>query len=86
MSVSRAKKVSASLALLVVFSGLGAGTASAVKPAQGSTFTPGTCTTTTGHGTNATQETDPGQCTSADNDTKHTNTPGTNTGHGFVAD
>jgi hypothetical protein len=58
--------------------------AGAVKPPQGDEFTPGTCTTTTGHGSNAVQETDPGQCGSADNDNKHTEDDGINTGHGFV--
>jgi hypothetical protein len=54
--------------------------AGAVKPSQGSTFETGTCTTTTGHGSNAIQTTDTGNCNSADNP----NQGGTNTGHGFV--
>jgi hypothetical protein len=56
----------------------------AVKPAQGSTFSTGTCTTTSGHGSNATQTTDTGNCTSADNPNQGGTTGGTNTGHGFV--
>jgi hypothetical protein len=60
--------------------------AGAVKPSQGSTFENGTCTTTTGHGSNATQTTDLGNCTSADNPNKGGTTTGTNTGHGFVPD
>ena len=63
-----------------------AGTAGAVKPSQGSTFETGTCTTTSGHGSNATQTTDNGNCTSADNPTKGGTNGGTNTGHGFVSD
>jgi hypothetical protein len=58
----------------------------AVKPSQGSTFDTGTCTTTTGHGSNATQTTDPGACTSADNPNQGGNNDGINTGHGFVSD
>jgi hypothetical protein len=58
--------------------------AGAVKPAQGSEFETGTCTTTTGHGSNATQTTDNGNCSSADNPNKGGTTDGTNTGHGFV--
>jgi hypothetical protein len=58
----------------------------AVKPSQGSTFDTGTCTTTTGHGSNATQTTDHGACTSADNPNQGGTTGGTNTGHGFVSD
>jgi hypothetical protein len=57
----------------------------AVKPSQGSTFSTGTCTTTSGHGSNATQTTDNGNCTSADNPNQGGTTDGTNTGHGFVA-
>jgi hypothetical protein len=57
----------------------------AVKPAQGSTFETGTCTTTSGHGSNAVQTTDNGNCTSADNPNKGGTDPGTNTGHGFVS-
>jgi hypothetical protein len=57
----------------------------AVKPSQGSTFDSGTCTTTTGHGSNATQTTDTGACTSADNPNQGGSTGGTNTGHGFVS-
>jgi hypothetical protein len=57
----------------------------AVKPAQGSTFDTGTCTTTSGHGSNATQTTDTGNCTSADNPNQGGTSGGTNTGHGFVA-
>ncbi len=59
--------------------------AGAVKPSQGSTFDTGTCTTTSGHGSNATQTTDNGNCTSADNPTKGGTNGGTNTGHGFVS-
>ena len=59
--------------------------AGAVKPSQGSTFETGTCTTTSGHGSNATQTTDNGNCTSADNPKKGGNNTGTNTGHGFVS-
>jgi hypothetical protein len=59
--------------------------AGAVKPSQGSTFETGTCTTTSGHGSNATQTTDNGNCTSADNPTKGGTNGGTNTGHGFVS-
>jgi hypothetical protein len=59
--------------------------AHAVKPAQGSTFETGTCTTTTGHGSNATQTTDNGNCNSADNPNKGGTSGGINTGHGFVA-
>jgi len=55
-----------------------------VKPSQGSTFSTGTCTTTSGHGSNATQTTDNGSCTSADNPNQGGTTSGTNTGHGFV--
>lgn len=58
--------------------------AGAVKPAQGSEFETGTCTTTTGHGSNAIQITDTGNCGSADNPNQGGTTPGTNTGHGFV--
>jgi hypothetical protein len=58
--------------------------AGAVKPPQGDEFTPGTCTTTTGHGSNAVQTTDNGQCGSADNPNKGTEDDGINTGHGFV--
>jgi hypothetical protein len=58
--------------------------ADAVKPAQGSTFDTGTCTTTSGHGSNATQTTDTGNCTSADNPNQGGTSGGTNTGHGFV--
>ena len=57
----------------------------AVKPAQGSTFETGTCTTTTGHGSNATQTTDTGNCNSADNPNQGGTSGGINTGHGFVA-
>ena len=57
----------------------------AVKPAQGSTFNTGTCTTTSGHGSNATQTTDTGNCNSADNPNQGGTSGGTNTGHGFVA-
>ena len=56
----------------------------AVKPSQGSTFDTGTCTTTSGHGSNATQTTDNGNCSSADNPNQGGTTDGTNTGHGFV--
>ena len=59
--------------------------AGAVKPSQGSTFETGTCTTTSGHGSNATQTTDNGNCTSADNPKKGGTDSGTNTGHGFVS-
>jgi hypothetical protein len=58
--------------------------AGAVKPPQGSEFETGTCTTTTGHGRNAEQTTDNGNCDSADNPNKGGTTEGTNTGHGFV--
>jgi len=63
---------------------LSAAPAGAVKPAQGSTFQTGTCTTTTGHGSNATQTTDTGNCGSAENPNKGGTSEGTNTGHGFV--
>jgi hypothetical protein len=59
--------------------------AGAVKPPQGDEFTPGTCTTTTGHGSNAEQTTDNGQCGSADNPNKGTEDDGINSGHGFVS-
>ena len=74
------------IALLVCGTGIvsSAGAASAVKPTQGSTFETGTCTTTTGHGSNATQTTDNGACTSADNPNQGGTQSGTNTGHGFV--
>jgi hypothetical protein len=58
--------------------------AGAVKPPQGSTFETGTCATTTGHGSNAIQTTDNGNCNSADNPNQGGTTGGTNTGHGFV--
>ena len=58
--------------------------AGAVKPSQGSTFESGTCTTTTGHGSNAVQTSDPGNCNSANNPNQGGTTGGTNTGHGFV--
>jgi len=64
---------------------LAAGPAGAVKPSQGSTFETGTCTTTSGHGSNATQTTDNGNCTSADNPNQGGTSGGINTGHGFVA-
>ena len=70
-------------ATTAMLTGLGAGAANAVKPAQGDEFTPGTCTTTTGQGANAVQTTDPGQCGSADNQKKHTEEDGINTGGGF---
>jgi hypothetical protein len=60
--------------------------AGAVKPPQGSEFETGTCTTTTGHGSKATQTTDNGNCNSADNPNKGDTTGGHNTGHGFVPD
>jgi hypothetical protein len=60
--------------------------AGAVKPSQGSTFETGTCTTTSGHGSNAVQTTDNGNCGSADNPNKGGTNTGTNTGHGFVPD
>ena len=60
--------------------------AGAVKPTQGSTFETGTCTTTTGHGSNAIETTDNGNCDSADNPNKGGSNTGTNTGHGFVSD
>jgi hypothetical protein len=63
---------------------LGGGAALAKKPSQGSTFTPGTCTTTSGHGSNAIQLTDPGNCKSADNPNQGDEEEGINTGHGFV--
>jgi hypothetical protein len=65
--------------------GAAAAPAYATKPSQGSTFDSGTCTTTTGHGSNATQTTDPGACTSADNPNQGGTDGGTNTGHGFVS-
>ena len=79
------KRALAVLAAAALFSGFGLGTAQAVKPQQGSEFDRGTCTTTTGHGANATQSTDQGQCeTSADNPNKgKDNEPGINTGQGF---
>jgi hypothetical protein len=55
----------------------------AVKPSQGSEFETGTCTTATGHGSNATFETDHGQCNSADNPNNGDSGDGWNTGHGF---
>jgi len=58
--------------------------AGAVKPSQGSTFETGTCTTTSGHGSNATQTTDNGNCSSADNPNQGGTSGGINTGHGFV--
>ena len=58
--------------------------AGAVKPSQGSTFETGTCTTTSGHGSNATQTADNGNCSSADNPNQGGTSGGTNTGHGFV--
>jgi hypothetical protein len=85
----RLRRVIASVGLVA---SLGASTvwlaapAGAVKPSQGSTFETGTCTTTTGHGSNATQTTDNGACTSADNPNKGGTTNGTNTGHGFVSE
>jgi hypothetical protein len=79
------KRALAVLTGVVLFSGVGLGTANAVKPSQGSSFDTGTCTTTTGHGSNATQTTDNGACTSTDNPNKGTQQGGTNTGHGFVA-
>ena len=60
--------------------------AGAVKPSQGSEFDKGTCTTTTGHGSNGVQTTDNGNCNSADNPNKGGTDTGHNTGHGFVPD
>jgi hypothetical protein len=82
--VNHSKRIVVSSVAVLLFSGLGMGAANAVKPAQGDVFTPGTCTTTTGHGSNATQTTDTGSCTSADNPNQGGTTEGTNTGHGFV--
>jgi hypothetical protein len=71
----------------LVLSGLGvlatASPAGAVKPPQGS-FETGTCTTTTGHGSNAVTTTDPGNCGSANNPNVGIDCSGWNTGHGFV--
>src|SRR4051812_5192506 len=78
------KRMAAAFAVVVGLSLTSVAQAGAVKPAQGSTFTPGTCTTTSGHGSNATQTTDNGSCGSADNPNKGGTTSGTNTGHGFV--
>ena len=69
---------------LAVLSAAGAATAEAVKPLQGSVFDRGECTTTSGHGSNATQESDTGNCKSADNPNKGDEEEGINTGHGFV--
>jgi uncharacterized low-complexity protein len=83
------KTVVQAIAVSAAMSGamwLGVGPAWAVKPAQGSEFETGTCTTTTGHGSNAIQETDNGNCGSADNPNKGGSQGGTNTGHGFVPD
>jgi uncharacterized low-complexity protein len=83
------KTVVQAIAVSAAMSGamwLGVGTAWAVKPTQGSTFETGTCTTTTGHGSNATETTDNGNCGSADNPNKGGTQGGTNTGHGFVPD
>jgi hypothetical protein len=84
------KTVLQAIAVSAAMSGamwLGVGTASAVQPTQGSEFETGTCTTITGHGTNATETTDPGQCDSANNPNQGLdNQGGTNTGHGFVQD
>jgi hypothetical protein len=62
---------------------VGTGPAFADKPAEGSSFETGTCTTVTGHGSNATFTTDTGACTSADNPNKGGSGSGWNTGHGF---
>jgi hypothetical protein len=82
----RTKKKFAIITLALSTLGVLAATspAGAVKPSQGSEFETGTCTTTTGHGSNATQTTDNGNCNSADNPNKGGTTDGTNTGHGFV--
>jgi len=78
--------IAAIFGLLLMLSIAGAGTAHAVKPTQGSTFEQGECTTTSGHGSNAVQTSDNGNCDSADNPNKGANNTGTNTGHGFVED
>jgi len=83
--MNNSKRVLVSSVAVLLFSGLGMGAANAVKPSQGSSFSTGTCTTTTGHGSKATQTTDPGSCKSADNPNQGGSTGGTNTGHGFVA-
>ena len=79
------KKKLCAVAFALATAVLLASPAGAVKPSQGSTFDSGTCTTTTGHGSNATQTTDTGNCNSADNPNQGGTTDGTNTGHGFVA-
>ncbi len=79
------KKILLASAVASLSLGALAAPAYAVKPAQGSTFSTGTCTTTSGHGSNATQTTDTGNCNSADNPNQGGTTSGTNTGHGFVS-
>ncbi|HLM04560.1 MAG TPA: hypothetical protein VK402_05145 [Blastococcus sp.] len=76
----RAATIAASV---LAIGALGLAPASAEKPSQGSTFDTGTCTTTTGHGSNAVETTDNGACTSADNPNKGTRDDGINTGQGF---
>jgi hypothetical protein len=78
------KKLVIALALASLSIPVAASPAFAVKPTQGSTFDTGTCTTTSGHGSNATQTTDTGNCNSADNPNQGGTSGGTNTGHGFV--
>jgi len=85
MSIRRVVAAVGLVASLGASAMLSAAPAGAVKPSQGSTFDTGTCTTTTGHGSNATQTTDNGNCTSADNPNQGGTTGGTNTGHGFVS-
>jgi hypothetical protein len=85
MTIRRSMAVIGLVASLGVSGALLAAPAGAVKPSQGSTFETGTCTTTTGHGSNAVQTTDNGNCTSADNPNRGGTDSGTNTGHGFVS-
>jgi len=78
------KRIAAAVAVALGLSLTSVAQAGAVKPSQGSTFETGTCTTTSGHGSNAVQTTDTGNCGSADNPNQGGATGGTNTGHGFV--
>lgn len=78
------KRTLATGAAVVALTMLSMAPAYGVKPTQGSSFDTGTCTTTSGHGSNATQTTDNGNCTSADNPNQGGTSDGTNTGHGFV--
>lgn len=78
------KRTLATAAAVVALTVVSMAPAYGVKPSQGSTFDTGTCTTTSGHGSNATQTTDTGNCDSADNQNKGGTSGGTNTGHGFV--